>query len=71
MVFPFSSIKDFSITFSDEDELFRKTVRKFVDEELMPRVVEVEKTGVIFDGIIKKGIEMDFTGIGIPEEYDG
>ncbi len=71
MVFPFGNVKDFSITLTDEEELFRKTVRQFVDNEIMPRVVEVEKTGVIPEELIQKGIEMGFTGVGIPEEYDG
>jgi len=71
MVFPFGSVKDFSIELTDEHELFRKTVRQFVDNELMPRVVEIEKTGVIPEDLLQRGIEMGFTGVGIPEEYDG
>jgi len=71
MVFPFKSIKDFNVELTDEMELFRKTVREFVDNELMPKVVEVEKTGVIPEELIQKGVELGFTGVGIPEEYDG
>jgi alkylation response protein AidB-like acyl-CoA dehydrogenase len=37
----------------------------------MPKAVEIEKTGVIPEDLIQKGIEMGFTGVGIPEEYDG
>jgi alkylation response protein AidB-like acyl-CoA dehydrogenase len=71
MVFPFGSVKDFSIQLSDEVELFRKQVRQFVDNELMPKTVEIEKKGYIPEDLIQKGIEMGFTGVGIPEEYDG
>jgi alkylation response protein AidB-like acyl-CoA dehydrogenase len=71
MVFPFSSLKDFIISIPDEIELYRKQIRQFVDNELMPKAVEIEKTGVIPEDLIQKGIEMGFTGVGIPEEYDG
>jgi len=71
MVFPFKSIKDFTVDLTDEMELFRKTVREFAENDLMPRVVEVEKTGVIPEELIKKGVELGLTGVGIPEEYGG
>ena len=71
MVFPFKSVKDFQVELTDEMELFRKTVREFVDNELMPRVVEIEKSGEIPEDLIQKGIELGLTGVGIPEEYDG
>jgi len=71
MVFPFKSIRDFSVELTDEMELFRKTVRQFAENTLMPKVNEVEKTGVIPEELLQKGIELGFTGVGIPEEYDG
>ena len=71
MVFPFGNIKDFTVTLSDEDELFRKTIHQFAENELMPRLTEIEKTGIIPEELVKKGIEMGITGIGIPEEYGG
>jgi len=71
MVFPFKSIKDFTVELTDEMELFRKTIREFVENDLMPKAVEIEKTGVIPEELIKKGIELGLTGVGIPEEYDG
>ena len=71
MVFPFSDVKDFTIQLTDEHELFRKTIRQFADNELAPRVPEIEKTGEIPEDLIQRGIQLGLTGVGIPEEYDG
>lgn len=71
MVFPFANIKDFKIDLTDEHELFRKTVRQFAENELAPKVAEIEKNKHIPEELIQRGIELGFTGVGIPEEYDG
>jgi len=71
MVFPFNDIRDFKIEIPDEVEIFRKQVRQFVENELEPKAMEIEKTGVIPEELLQKGIELGFTGVGIPEEYDG
>ncbi len=71
MVFPFNDVRDFRIEIPDEVEIFRKQVRQFVENELEPKAMEIEKTGVIPEDLLQKGIEMGFTGVGIPEEYDG
>ncbi len=71
MVFPFNDVRDFKIDIPDEVEIFRKQVRQFVENELEPKAMEIEKTGVIPRDLLEKGIELGFTGVGIPEEYDG
>jgi len=71
MVFPLSSIKDFKITIGDEHELFRKTVRKFVEEDLEPIADKIEKNNEIPMEVLHKAKELGFMGIGIPEEYGG
>lgn len=71
MVFPFSSIKDYVIELNDEMELFRASVREFVEKEVEPVAVKVIKEGKIPEELYRKAIEMGFTGIGIPEEYGG
>ena len=71
MVFPFTSIKDYVIELDDEMELFRASVREFVEKEVEPVAVKVVKEGKIPEELYQKAIEMGFTGIGIPEEYDG
>jgi len=71
MVFPFNDVRDFKIDIPDEVEIFRKQVRQFVENELEPKAMEIEKTGVIPRDLLEKGVELGFTGVGIPEEYDG
>lgn len=71
MVFPFNDVRDFKIEIPDEVEIYRKQVRQFVENELEPKAMEIEKTGVIPEDLLQKGIELGFTGVGIPEEYDG
>lgn len=60
---------DFS--FSEEIELFRKNVRRFVEEEVEPVAMEIEKNDEIPDRVVKKAKEMGLFGISIPEEYGG
>ncbi|MCE4621385.1 MAG: acyl-CoA dehydrogenase family protein, partial [Desulfurococcales archaeon] len=71
MVFPFQSVQDFQIEISDEVELFRKAVREFVEQKVMPRWQEIEQTNKIPEEILKEMAEQGFFGVGIPEEYDG
>jgi len=71
LVFPFTSIKDFNIQLGDEHELFRKTVREFVEKNLEPIAMEIEKKNEIPDDLFEKAKELGLLGVGIPEEYDG
>ena len=71
MVFPFKSVEDFKINITEEHELFRKSVREFVEKEVMPRWREVEESNRIPPEIIKGLAEQGLTGVGIPEEYGG
>ncbi len=71
MVFPFSSIEDFKIEFTEEHELFRKAVREFVENKVMPRWQEIERTNRIPEDILKEMKEQGFFGVGFPEEYGG
>lgn len=71
MVFPFASVEDFKINITEEHELFRKSVREFVESKLMPRWQEIEETNKIPEEILKEAAELGLFGVGIPEEYDG
>ncbi|MEB3780881.1 MAG: acyl-CoA dehydrogenase family protein [Desulfurococcales archaeon] len=71
MVFPFSSVEDFKINITEEHELFRKSVREFVESKVMPRWQEIEQSNRIPEDILKEAAELGFFGVGIPEEYDG
>ncbi len=71
MVFPFMSVEDFKINLSEEHEIFRKSVREFVESKLMPIWQEVEQTNKIPEEVLKEAAELGFFGVGIPEEYGG
>ena len=71
VVFPFQSIQDFQIEIPDEVEIFRKSVRELVEQKIMPRWQEIEKTNEIPKEIFKEMAEMGLFGVGIPEEYGG
>lgn len=70
-MFPFSSTQDFRIDIPEEVEIFRKYVREFVENRLMPRVPEIERSGEIPEDLIREAVKAGFTGVGIPQEYGG
>lgn len=57
--------------FSDEQNMLRKTVRHFVNEEIIPYIADWDTQGG-FDPIIWKRLaELGFLGICIPQQYSG
>ncbi|MBX9600706.1 MAG: acyl-CoA dehydrogenase [Bryobacteraceae bacterium] len=56
---------------SDEELMFRDSVRKFAREQIAPHVREMDEAGVFRKDILKKLFEMGLMGIDIPEEYGG
>ncbi|MCE4614651.1 MAG: acyl-CoA dehydrogenase family protein [Desulfurococcales archaeon] len=71
MVFPFQSIEDFKIEITDEHELFRKAVREFVENTVIPRWQQVEKENRIPEEINQGMKDLGLFGVGVPEEYGG
>ncbi len=71
MVFPFTSLQDFRVEITEEHELFRKMIREFVEKELEPRAMEIEKNNEIPEELFDRARELGLFGIGIPEEYGG
>ncbi|MFQ5577002.1 MAG: acyl-CoA dehydrogenase family protein, partial [Anaerolineae bacterium] len=61
-----------SLYFSEEHDMFRQTVRKFVEAEINPHVDEWE-TARIFPAraLFKKMGDLGFLGLSYPEEYGG
>jgi len=58
-------------TFSKEYRLLRRTIREFVEREVVPRAAEIdEKEEVPFD-LIKKAAKIGLLGIPFPREYGG
>ena len=57
--------------FSEEHELFRKSLHDFLQKEVVPHIEKWEKSGTIERFIWKKMGEMGFFGINYPEVYGG
>ncbi len=60
-----------SLYFSEEHELFRKSLQDFLQKEVVPHIEKWEKTGTIERFIWKKMGEMGFFAINYPEAYGG
>ena len=56
---------------SDEEQLFRDAVRSFAEDDVRPRVQQMEKAGKVDPALIAKYFEMGLMGIEVPEEYGG
>lgn len=52
-------------------ELFRNTVRRFVDEKLIPAEDAVEEADEVPAAIVDQMRELGLFGISVPEEYEG
>ncbi|AWI25617.1 acyl-CoA dehydrogenase family protein [Flavobacterium pallidum] len=60
-----------SMYFSEEHDLFRKSLQDFLQKEVVPHIEKWEATGTIERFIWKKFGEMGFFGIHYPEAYGG
>ena len=60
-----------SVYFSEEHDLFRKSLKDFLEKEVVPHIEKWEKTGTIERFIWKKFGDMGFLGITYPESYGG
>ena len=56
---------------SEEEEMFRDAVKGFAEDEVRPRVTEMEKAGKIAPDLIPKYFDLGLMGIEVPEEYGG
>ncbi|MBP7395500.1 MAG: acyl-CoA dehydrogenase family protein [Flavobacterium sp.] len=60
-----------SAYFSEEHDLFRASLKDFLQKEVVPYIEQWEKSGTIDRFIWKKFGEMGFLGISYPEVYGG
>ncbi|HKY59954.1 MAG TPA: acyl-CoA dehydrogenase family protein [Gemmatimonadota bacterium] len=58
-------------SFTDEQKELRRTVKRFVDEELRPAADEIDKRHEIPRRLIDMMAELGFLGVAFPPEYDG
>lgn len=56
---------------SDEERLFRATVRKFAREEVAPLARRMDEEQTLDEGLLRKLFELGLMGIVIPEEFGG
>lgn len=56
---------------TEEQELLKKTVRNFVDKEIMPFIREWDENHHFETGLLKKLADLGLMGVCIPEKYGG
>src|SRR4029078_10936574 len=56
---------------TEEEEMFRDAVAGFWEEEVRPRVMDMENAAKIADDLIPKYFELGLMGIEVPEQYGG
>src|SRR5687768_18514638 len=56
---------------SEEEEMFRASVREFAEGELRPRVEEMDEHGKLDPLLIKQCFELGLMGIETSEEFGG
>lgn len=57
--------------FTDEHDIFRETIRAFVQNELAPHADEWEEAGEVPREVFKRMGELGYLGMRYPEEYGG
>src|SRR5467141_3471171 len=58
-------------TLSEEEQMFRTSVREFAEGEIRKRVEEMEKESSLDAALIKQCFELGLMGIETPEEFGG
>src|SRR6478672_7046542 len=56
---------------SDDEAMFRDAVAGFANEEVRPRVQQMEREGKIDPALIRKFFEMGLMGVEVADEYGG
>src|SRR5256714_13840958 len=56
---------------SEEEQMFRASVREFAEGELRPRVEEMEEKGKLDPALIKHCFDLGLMGIETPAEFGG
>jgi acyl-CoA dehydrogenase len=59
------------ITYTAEHNIFRESLRKFLDKEIVPHIEEWEEAGIVPRSVWKKMGEQGFLCTDVPEEYGG
>src|SRR5215813_10534375 len=59
------------VALTEDEVLFRDTVRQFARESVQPHVKEMDEKGIFEPAVIKQFFELGLMGIEIPEQYGG
>ena len=59
------------VALTEDEKLFRDTVRQFADESVRPHVKEMDEKGVFEQSLIDQFFELGLMGIEVPEQYGG
>lgn len=58
-------------TLTDEESLFRQSVREFAEQQIRPLAAEMDEEAKFSSDLIHQFFELGLMGIAIPEEYGG
>src|SRR2546425_5449255 len=58
-------------TLSEDEQMFRDSVREFAEGEIRPRVEEMDEQGHLDPALMKQCFELGLMGIETPEEFGG
>src|SRR5882672_10437444 len=58
-------------TLSEDEQMFRASVREFAEGELRPRVEEMDEKSKLDPALIKQCFDLGLMGIETPEEFGG
>src|SRR4029077_17449522 len=56
---------------SDEEALFRQSVREFADQQIRPLSAEMDERGKFAPELVQQFFDLGLMGIEVPEEYGG
>src|SRR5712691_143363 len=56
---------------TDEESLFRQSVREFAEQQIRPLASEMDEKGKFAPELIQQFFELGLMGIEVPEEYGG
>ena len=59
------------VSLTEDEALFRDTVRQFADQSVRPYVKEMDEKGVFEPALVKQFFELGLMGIEVPEQYGG
>ena len=59
------------VALTEDEMLFRDTVRQFADESVRPHVKKMDEEGVFEHSLIDQFFELGLMGIEVPEQYGG